>query len=97
MGHGYQPMYIGRNEIVPVEIGILPSSTLFRRGESLQVVIQGTDLFEHCSLAHTYSVNEGIHSIYTGAEYDSHLLVPMIPRSQKIMQRPLLIQNSRIV
>ncbi|MEM8857221.1 MAG: CocE/NonD family hydrolase [Chloroflexota bacterium] len=70
---------ISRDEIVPVEIEILPSSTLFRAGESLQVVIQGTDVTDHFSLAHTYSINVGDHSIYTGADYDSHLLVPVIP------------------
>ncbi|MEM7799966.1 MAG: CocE/NonD family hydrolase [Chloroflexota bacterium] len=70
---------ISRNEIVPVEIEILPSSTLFKGGESLQLVVQGTDLYDHFSLAHTYTVNEGVHSIHTGGEYDSHLLVPVIP------------------
>jgi predicted acyl esterase len=29
---------------VPVEIEILPSSTLFRRGESLELTVQGGDL-----------------------------------------------------
>ncbi|MEM7138433.1 MAG: CocE/NonD family hydrolase [Myxococcota bacterium] len=69
------------NEIVPVEVEILPSSTLFRAGETLRVVVQGQDLFEHPSLAHDLSddVNLGTHSIHTGGQYDSHLLVPVIP------------------
>ena len=33
-------------EIVPVEIEILPSSTLFRKGERLRLVVQGKDLIE---------------------------------------------------
>ena len=67
--------------MIPVEIEILPSSTLFREGESLQLVIQGADLFEHPVLEHGNSgeINLGTHSIHTGAQYDSHLLVPVIP------------------
>jgi predicted acyl esterase len=50
-------------------------------GESLRVVVQGADLFEHPALAHAYSrdVNRGVHAIHTGGDYDSHLLVPFIP------------------
>lgn len=74
------PQPLTPNEIVPVEVEILPSSTLFRAGESLQVIVQGRDLFEHPSLAHDHSddVNQGTHSIYTGGEYDSHLLAPVV-------------------
>ncbi len=73
---------IAPDEIVPVEIEILPSSTLFRAGESLQLVVQGTDLFEHPALAHEFSaeINLGTHTIHTGPEWDSHLLIPVIPR-----------------
>jgi predicted acyl esterase len=75
------PQPISPDEVVPVEIEILPSSTLFREGESLQLVIQGADLFEHPVLAHENSneINLGTHSIHTGSAYDSHLLVPVIP------------------
>ncbi len=63
-----------------MEVEILPSSTLFRAGESLRVVVQGRDLFEHPSLAHAHTddVNLATHSIDTGAQYDSHLLVPVV-------------------
>ena len=76
------PQPLTPDEVVPVDIEILPSSTLFRAGESLQLVVQGADLFEHPTLAHAYShdVNTGVHAIHTGGEYDSHLLVPEIPR-----------------
>jgi predicted acyl esterase len=75
-----QPLTPG--EIVPVDIEILPSSTLFRSGESLRLEVRGSDFFEHPALAHAYSrdVNRGRHSIHTGGDYDSHLLVPRIPR-----------------
>lgn len=71
---------IARDEVVAVDIEILPSSTLFRAGESLQLAIAGADFFEHPSLGHTRSVNRGVHTIHTGGERGSHLLVPVIPR-----------------
>ncbi len=76
------PQPITPGEIVPVEVEILPSSTLFRAGETLQLVIQGADLFEHPTLAHEYSreVNLGTHTVHTGPGYDSHLLIPVIPQ-----------------
>ena len=70
-------------EVVPVEIEIWPSSTLFERGEKLRVVVQGSDIYnypeEGHSNAHTATVNQGTHVIHTGGSYDSHLLVPIIP------------------
>ncbi|QDP02362.1 CocE/NonD family hydrolase [Thalassotalea sp. PS06] len=73
------PQTLSENEIVAVEIEILPSSTLFKKGETLNLVIQGHDIFSHPTLAHAYNENKGIHSIYTGKQYDSHLLIPVIP------------------
>jgi predicted acyl esterase len=74
---------------VPVEIEILPSSTIFHSGESLGVVIQGSDLIKKGSnvitknfgerrYQHMETVNKGDHIIYCGGKYDSHLLVPII-------------------
>ena len=76
-------------EIVPVEIEILPSSTLFRAGESLQVTVQGSEVPRPALMAlpadhtarryeHTELLNRGRHVIYCGGEHDSHLLVPVI-------------------
>ena len=86
----YQPVHkhtrevkLKAGEIVPVEIEILASSTLFERGERLQVVVQGSDIHHHPgdmhTMEHTATVNKGEHVIYTGGQYDSHLLVPVIP------------------
>jgi uncharacterized protein len=70
-------------QIVPVDIEIWPSSTLFHRGERLRVVVQGSDIhtysFERHTNQHTDTVNRGEHVIHTGGTYDSHLLVPVIP------------------
>ncbi len=78
-------------EIVPVEIEIIPSSTLFRAGESLSVEVRGTEIPLDAGMgpppetwapryAHREGVNAGRHTIYTGGRYDSHLLVPVVPR-----------------
>jgi putative CocE/NonD family hydrolase len=86
----YQPFYkhqreikLKPGEIVPVDIEILPSSTLFERGEKLRVVVQGSDIYyyltESLITGHRSTVNKGEHVIYTGGKYDSHLLVPVIP------------------
>ncbi|MEO0983902.1 MAG: CocE/NonD family hydrolase [Pseudomonadota bacterium] len=70
---------LSRGEIAPVEIEILPSSTRFLPGETLEVAVQGRDHFEHMALAHENTVNRGAHVIHAGGAYDSHLLVPVIP------------------
>ncbi len=86
----YQPVHTHQRElklepgqIVPVEIEIWPSSTLFQRGEKLRIVVQGSDihayLVERHTNRHTETVNRGEHIIHTGGTYDSHLLVPVIP------------------
>ena len=86
----YQPVHthtsespIEGDEIVPVEIEIWPSSTLFKPGERLRLTVQGSDIFGHDwpvpLFAHRDLRNEGEHVIHTGGEYDSHLLLPIIP------------------
>jgi predicted acyl esterase len=70
-------------EIVPVDIEIWPSSTLFRAGETLRLIIQGHDVnsYEQGLFAqgHTYTRNSGRHIIHSGNGHDSHLLLPIIP------------------
>lgn len=67
-------------EVVPVEIEIWPSSTLFEAGEKLQIVVQGSDIRTYGPFyPHTLTVNKGKHEILTGGKYDSHLLIPVIP------------------
>jgi predicted acyl esterase len=86
----YQPVHKHRKElklksgeVVPVEIEIWPSSTLFDHGERLRVVVQGSDIYtfpqERHTNQHTDTVNRGKHIIHAGGKYDSHLLVPVIP------------------
>jgi len=74
---------LGPGEIVPLDIEILPSGTLFRPGETLRLVIQGRDVHRYprplVQALHDDSVNRGPHLVHTGADYDSHLLVPYAP------------------
>jgi predicted acyl esterase len=67
-------------EIVPVEIAFLPSSTLFREGESLRLYIQGHHPVRQVLLYYDSLINKGEHAIYTGDKYDSYLQVPVIPQ-----------------
>ena len=85
----FQPVLLHRRElkmtvgdIVPMEIEIWPSGTLFRAGETLRLVIQGRDIYDYpkpvmCD-RHEDTVNAGNHIIYTGGKYDSHLLLPVV-------------------
>jgi predicted acyl esterase len=66
-------------EIVPVEIALLPSSTLFRAGESLRVFIQGRHPVIQPLLFYTALINKGAHTIHAGGRYDTYLEVPVIP------------------
>jgi uncharacterized protein len=80
-----QPLAPG--ERVPVEIEIWPSSTLFRAGERLRLVVQGQDVMReglpNAPFArHEATRNRGVHVIHAGGEFDSHLLMPVIRSPQ---------------
>lgn len=73
---------------VPVEIEFWPSSTLFRAGETLRIVVQGSDIYKQGApnlpfARHEVLRNAGTHIIRTGGERDSHLLVPFIPAKEQ--------------
>lgn len=64
-------------EIVPVEIEIWPSATLFEPGSTLQLVIRGNDAAPYPAFRHQQLVNRGHHSIFTGRRYDPCFTVPL--------------------
>jgi predicted acyl esterase len=66
-------------DIVPVEIEIWPSATLFEARSSLQLTIQGHDAARYPAFGHRAVINRGLHRIFTGGTYDSYLTVPMNP------------------
>ncbi|OCT15153.1 acyl esterase [Paenibacillus pectinilyticus] len=88
----YQPVLkhkrllkLDQGEIVPVEIEILPSSILLKSGESLVLVIKGSEVIDEKTsvggsrgYGHKETVNKGTHSIYVGGKYDSLLLLPIV-------------------
>ncbi len=88
----YQPVHLHQREeflapgqVVPVEIEIWPSSTLFRAGEQMRVVVMGRDPFPPSDdpgvkiAIHPETRNIGRHIIHTGGRFDSHVLLPAIP------------------
>lgn len=70
-------------EIVPVEIGVWPTSMVWHPGQQLRVVVsshfintRGPEWWEKFRYE---SLSRGTCIIHTGGKYDSHLLVPRIP------------------
>lgn len=83
--HSHQrELRLSPGEIVPVEIEIWPSSTLFRAGERLRVIVKGEDIHihdeDHTYIRHKRLRNAGRHIIHTGGDRPSQLVVPVIPR-----------------
>jgi putative CocE/NonD family hydrolase len=68
---------LSSGDIVPLEIEVWPSATLFEAGSTLQLTIQGHDAARYPAFRHGKLVNRGWHSIFTGGLYDSCLAVPL--------------------
>jgi hypothetical protein len=71
-----QPLTPG--QIVPVEIEVLSSSTLFESGSTLDLEILGHDAAQYPGFRHRRTVNQGLHTLHTGGQFDSHLLAPFV-------------------
>ncbi|MET1007989.1 MAG: CocE/NonD family hydrolase, partial [Propionibacteriaceae bacterium] len=77
-----QPLSPG--EIVPVDIALGPSSTLFRRGEQLRLVVAGRWLWSSNPITGAFPAayrtsTPGTCTLHWGAEHDAQLLIPVIP------------------
>jgi uncharacterized protein len=70
-------------DIVPLEIEIWPSATLFEAGSTLQLTIQGHDAARYPAFGHRQLVNRGCHTIFTGGPHDSCLVVPLNNRGSQ--------------
>jgi predicted acyl esterase len=69
-------------EIVPVEIEIWPTSVVFERGDRLVLEVASQDDPKIEPFLHNHPVDRvqaGTNTIHSGDEYDSHLLLPVIP------------------
>jgi predicted acyl esterase len=75
---------VSAGEIVPVEIEILASSTLFESGSRLQLDLLGTDAARYPAFRHKQSVNRGDHFIHTGGAHDSYLLIPIAGKQSEM-------------
>ena len=88
------------NEIVALEIEIWPSSTLFEAGSTLQIAIQGHDAAKYPAFGHRQLVNRGLHTIFTGGRFDSHLqsfqVSGRIGRGAEIRTPDLLVPNQAL-
>jgi predicted acyl esterase len=76
--------WVRPDEIVPVDIEILASSTLFEAGSTLRLDILGHDADRYPAFRHKPTVNQGRHSICGGAAYDAHLLIPVYDLSRGV-------------
>ncbi|GAA0319691.1 CocE/NonD family hydrolase [Sphingomonas oligophenolica] len=70
--------------IVPVDIELWPSSTRFKAGETLRLVVQGSDIYDEGApnlpfARHERTRNRGKHRLYSGPGRESCLLLPVIP------------------
>jgi predicted acyl esterase len=64
-------------KVYELDIELLPATARFLPGESLQLVIGGTDITickPSLSQKHAQSKNKGYHVVWTGPEWDAHLL-----------------------
>jgi predicted acyl esterase len=72
---------LSEGEIVPAEVEILPSATGFRAGDRLELIVKGHDIPEpFARFKHRNTVNAGRHVIHAGGQYDSYLLIPVLPK-----------------
>jgi putative CocE/NonD family hydrolase len=67
-------------QIVPVDIGLYPSSTFFAAGETLQLIIAGDEIIPSPPYKKSTDCNHGMHVLHFGGRYDSYLLVPKVPQ-----------------
>jgi predicted acyl esterase len=65
-------------QVVPIELEILASSTLFEAGSTLVLDVMGCDAARYPAFRHARTVNRGQHSLHTGGSTDSFLLVPIV-------------------
>jgi predicted acyl esterase len=68
-------------QVVPCEIQVVGSSTVFYPGEKLRLELSGK-LPDDNLFGYHDTVNAGKHAIHFGGEYDSYLMVPVVPANK---------------
>jgi putative CocE/NonD family hydrolase len=70
-------------EIVSVDIELYPSSTFFKVGETLQLIIASSEIIPSPPYKKSIDCNHGQHVLHFGGKYDSYLLIPKIPSREE--------------
>jgi predicted acyl esterase len=82
-------------EIVPVDIAIWPMSRFWHAGEALRVLVSGNYVRGPWFEPFRWDIlNAGTHVIHTGGQFDSHLLLPVIPARRPVVPGPELVPLS---
>ena len=72
-------------EPVLLDIEIWPTNIVFEAGETLRLVIKGSEIYSApgspFAIRHAPLNNDGNHIIHAGGRYDSFLLLPMVAPS----------------
>ncbi len=72
---------IVQGSVVEVAVEIWPSGTRFEAGESLVLIVQGSEINKSTAIAHykhENTVNIGRHVVHTGGSNLSYLLIPIV-------------------
>jgi len=74
-------LYLKPGEIVKVDVEIWPTSMVFAKGHTLRLDVQPRDGVGSQGYMHYHAdYNTGANTIHAGGEYESYLLLPVIPR-----------------
>jgi putative CocE/NonD family hydrolase len=74
--------YLKPGEIVKVDVEIWPTSMVFRKGHRIRLDVQPRDGLGSQGYMHYHAdYNIGANTIHAGGEYESYLLLPVIPTS----------------
>jgi putative CocE/NonD family hydrolase len=73
-------LYLKPDEIVKVDVEIWPTSMVFKKGHRIRLDVQPRDGIGSQGYMHYHAdYNTGTNTIHAGGEYESYLLLPVIP------------------
>jgi len=76
--------YLEPGEIVKVDVEIWPTSMVFKKGHRIRLDIQPRDGVGSQGYMHYHAdYNVGTNTVYAGGEYESYLLLPVIPKATR--------------
>ena len=75
-----QRLYLKPGEVVKVDVEIWPTSMVFRKGHRIRLDVQPRDGVGSQGYMHYHAdYNTGTNTVHAGGEYESYLLLPVIP------------------